>query len=144
MKAKAQHSKTYEGESVSCSVVSGSLQPMDCSTPGSSVCGILQARILEQVAISFSRESSQARNQIWVSYFAGRFFTDWAIREVCRAPSINHILPLSSFFLLKLRKGNSLVVLWLRLRASTTVGLGLILGQGTNIPQVAQHSQKNK
>ena len=29
--------------------------PIDCSPPGSSVCGILQARILEQVAISFSR-----------------------------------------------------------------------------------------
>ena len=39
---------------VSCSVVSDSLQFMDCSPPGSSVCEILQARILEWVAISFS------------------------------------------------------------------------------------------
>ena len=37
--------------------------PMDCRLVGSSVCGILQARILEWVAISFSRESSQARDQ---------------------------------------------------------------------------------
>ena len=37
--------------------------PMDCSPPGSSVHGILQARILESVAISFSRESSQPRDQ---------------------------------------------------------------------------------
>ena len=37
--------------------------PMDCSPPGSSVCGILQARILEWVAIPFSRGSSQPRNQ---------------------------------------------------------------------------------
>ena len=37
---------------VSCSVVSDSVTPMDCSPPGSSVRGILQARILEWVAIS--------------------------------------------------------------------------------------------
>ena len=36
--------------------------PMDCSPPGSSVHGILQARILEWVAIPFSRESSQPRD----------------------------------------------------------------------------------
>ena len=37
--------------------------PMDCGLPGSSVHGILQPRILEQVAVSFSREHSQPRNQ---------------------------------------------------------------------------------
>ena len=37
--------------------------------------GILQARILEWVAISFSRGSSQPRDQTQVSHFAGRFFT---------------------------------------------------------------------
>ena len=47
---------------------------MDYSLPGSSVHGILQARILEWVAISFSRGSSQPRNQTWVFYIAGRFF----------------------------------------------------------------------
>ena len=50
--------------------------PMDCSPPGSSVHGILQARILEWVAISFSRGSSQPRNQTQVSCIAGKFFTD--------------------------------------------------------------------
>ena len=54
---------------------------MDCSLPGVSVCGILQARILEWVAVSCSRESSHPRNQIQVSCIAGRFFTDWATRE---------------------------------------------------------------
>ena len=49
--------------------------PIDRSLPGSSVCGILQARILEWVAIPFSRGSSQLRDRIWVSYVAGRFFT---------------------------------------------------------------------
>ena len=41
--------------------------PMDCSPPGSSVHRILQARILEWVAISFSRGSSKPRNQTRVS-----------------------------------------------------------------------------
>ena len=45
------------------------------SPPGSSVHGILQARILEWVAISFSRGSSQPRDQTWVSHMAGRLFT---------------------------------------------------------------------
>ena len=49
---------------------------MDCSLWGSSVHGIHQARISEWVALSFSRGSSQPRNQIWLSCSAGRFFTE--------------------------------------------------------------------
>ena len=49
--------------------------PMDCSLPGSSVLGILQARILEWIAIPFSRGSSQPRGRTGVSCIAGRFFT---------------------------------------------------------------------
>ena len=55
--------------------------PMDCRPPGSSVHGILQARILEWVAIPFSRGSSQPRDGTWVSSIAGRFFTFWAAKE---------------------------------------------------------------
>ena len=55
--------------------------PMDCSLPGSSVHGIFQARVLEWVAIAFCRGSSQPRDRTWVSCFAGRLFTLWAIRE---------------------------------------------------------------
>ena len=65
----------------SCSVVSDSLRPMDCSPPGSSVCRILQARIEEWVAIPFSRESSPSRDWTLVSCIACRFFTFWDIRE---------------------------------------------------------------
>ena len=54
---------------------------MDCSLPGSSVHGIFQARILEWVAIPFSRASSQPRDWTQVSCIAGRFFTVWATRE---------------------------------------------------------------
>ena len=49
--------------------------PMDCSPPGSSVHGSLQARILEWVAIPFSRESSWPRDQTRVSCITGRIFT---------------------------------------------------------------------
>ena len=38
---------------------------MDCNSLGSSVCGILQARILEWVSISFSKRSSQSTGQTW-------------------------------------------------------------------------------
>ena len=55
---------------------------MDCNPPGSSIYGILQARILEWVAISFSRGSSQPRDQTQVSHIVGRRFTIWATREV--------------------------------------------------------------
>ena len=47
----------------------------DCSPPGSSVCGILHARMLEWVAIPFSRGSSRPRDQTRVSCVAGRIFT---------------------------------------------------------------------
>ena len=55
--------------------------PMDCSSPGSSVLGILQARILEWVAISFSRGSFWPRDWTWVSCITWRFFIVWATRE---------------------------------------------------------------
>ena len=55
--------------------------PMDWGSPGSSVHGILQARILEWVAISFSKRSSQPRDQTEISSIEGRLFTIWATRE---------------------------------------------------------------
>ena len=55
--------------------------PMDCSPPGSSIHGIFQARILEWVAISFSRGSSRPRDQTQVSCIAGRRFNLQATRE---------------------------------------------------------------
>ena len=56
--------------------------PMDCSRQHSSIHGIFQARVLEWVAISFSRGSSQPRGRTWVSHIVGRHFTIWATREV--------------------------------------------------------------
>ena len=57
-------------------VMSNSYDTMDCSLPGFSVHKIFQARILEWVAISFSRGSSRPRNRTRVSCIVGRFFTN--------------------------------------------------------------------
>ena len=55
--------------------------PVDCSPPGSSIHGIFQAKVLEWVAISFSRGSSRPRDQTQVSHIIGRCFNLWATRE---------------------------------------------------------------
>ena len=65
--------------------------PMGYGLPGSSVHGIFQARILEWVAISFSRGSSWPRDRTQVSCIAGRCFTLWATREVLQ-PTIPLLL----------------------------------------------------
>ena len=54
---------------------------MNYNLPGCSPHGILQARILEWVAISFSRGSSLLGDRTQASCIAGRFFTNWATRE---------------------------------------------------------------
>ena len=83
--------------------------PMNCSPPGSSVHGILQASILEQVAIPFSRGSSPLRDRTQVSCIAGRFFTFWNTREAWdegyhllssgyRAGTVPNTLQINSFY----------------------------------------------
>ena len=76
--------------------------PMDCSLPRSSVHGIFQARVLEWVAISFSRGSSRPRDWTRVFRIAGRCFTIWATREVNKAWLLGSVmvpLPLRGRFL---------------------------------------------
>ena len=63
-------------ESQSCSVLSDSLQPQGIYSPRS-----LQARLLEWVAVPFSRGSSQPRDWTQVSCITGRFFISWVTRE---------------------------------------------------------------
>ena len=58
------------------SVVSDPLQPMDCSRQTFLSMGIVQARILQWVAMPFSRGSSRPRDRTYVSCIEGRFFTD--------------------------------------------------------------------
>ena len=62
--------------------------PMECNLQGSSFHGILQATVLEWVAISFSRESSRARDRTLVSCIPGRHFNLWATREAPRGRQI--------------------------------------------------------
>ena len=79
---------TFWGGGVKMLVAQSCLSLCDsrgCSPPGSSVCGILQAKILEWVAISFSRGSSRSWDRTQVLCIAGRFFTVWATREACLA-----------------------------------------------------------
>ena len=74
-----------ERNSVQCGACVPSCDPMNCSPPGSSVCGIFQARILEWVATLSSRGSSQSRDRTQVSCIAGGFFTTdatWEPREI--------------------------------------------------------------
>ena len=76
----------YRSQDRQCVVLAAELCPtlcnlMDCSPPGSSTRGILLARILEWIAISFSRGSLRPRDQTWVSCIAGRLFTVRATRE---------------------------------------------------------------
>ena len=75
------HKETYQNIMLvtqSCPTLG---DPMDCNSPGSSVCGILHAKILERVTISFSRRSYWPRNQTWVSCIADRCFTISATRK---------------------------------------------------------------
>ena len=67
--------------------MSDSLQPHLCSPPGSSVHEILQARMLEWVAIPFSKGFYWPRDQTCVSCITGGFFTIWIIKE---GPLINN------------------------------------------------------
>ena len=75
-------------QSLSC--VQFFCNPMDCSPPSSSVRAIFQARILEWVAISFSRESSRSRDRTQVSHIAGRRFNLCTTREALKSdPNTN-------------------------------------------------------
>ena len=75
-----QEQSGLESESENHSVVSDSLRPHGLYITAH---GILQARILEWVAVPFSRGSSQHRDQTQVSHIAGRLFTIWATRGSC-------------------------------------------------------------
>ena len=91
------HSTCWEPQYLSTVCCAKSLQscltlcdPMDWSLPDPSVHGILQAGILEWVALPSSRGSSQPRDQTQVSCISGRFFTVWATREPIMSCHCNH------------------------------------------------------
>ena len=74
MNYQCVHAKSLQSCLILC-------DPMDCTPPGSSVHGILQARILEWVAIPSSKGSSRPTDRTCSSCVAGRFHTTWATGE---------------------------------------------------------------
>ena len=83
---KWQHThKTYQSESEAAQSCPTLCDPMDCSPPGSSLHGILQARVLEWGAISFSRGSSQPRDRTRFSRISGGHSNLWATREALKS-----------------------------------------------------------
>ena len=129
-----------------CSFVSDSLWLHGLYLPGSSAHGILQARILEQVAISYSKGYSQPRGWIHVScvFYIGK----WILYHCAtwQAHLYNRSWERIGFWLedirkehlneMKSRNETSLVVQRLRLWAPSARGLGSIPSQGTMIPHV--------
>ena len=79
-----------KSESVSCPAVSDSLRTHGLQPTGSAVHGVIQARIMEWVAIPSSRETSWFRVWTQVSCDAGRFFTTWATRKAGAAILISN------------------------------------------------------
>ena len=85
-------------DSVCCCLVAKSCptlcDPMDCSPPGLSVHGIFQARILGWVVFSFSRGSSQPRDQNHIPWIGRWFLYLWVTRETLRMSSMSSSLEL--------------------------------------------------
>ena len=86
-----------KSEKVIRSVMSYSLWSYGLYPPGSSVHEILQARILEWVAIPFSRGSYWPRDRTCISCIAGRFFTIWATREALFTTLVKWLMFKTSF-----------------------------------------------
>ena len=89
--------------------------PTDCSLPGFSVLEVLQAKILEWIAIPFSRGTSQPRGQTLLSYITGIFFTIWATGKsylFSRWPRIL-MAHLNKIGLIQLQKWNNYPVIYL-------------------------------
>ena len=132
---------------------------MDCSLPGSSAQGIFQVRVLEWVAIAFSRtcsslisflESRSKERMTWLCVGPGLSYLSHLLEE-----SFSTALPLSLFHLQfptshsvlnTLRSGASLVILWLRLLASTIGArvLSLVEELSSPIPRPVAKKKKIK
>ena len=114
--------------------------PMGYSPPGPSVRGILQARILQWVAISFSRGSSRPRDRTEDSCIAGRFLIIWGTREV-----LEQWRPLFKYS--KVPQASRKTEFWV----NTALGLDLSLGHlkqrllipGYCVDQIAECGRKS-
>ena len=106
---KKRHAKVKVLVTQSCLTL---CDPKDCGPPGSSVHGILQARILQWVAVPTPRGSSQLRYRTQVSLIVGWFFTIWiwTNRVFRESPHIKHgkdltnvQAPIQTYFSKKIR-----------------------------------------
>lgn len=88
-----------QSEGVSGSVMLTLCDPMDCSLPSPSVQGISQAKIVECIAVPFSRGYSPPLNWTQVFCTAGRFFTNWATREAPKNTEVGCYFLLQGIFL---------------------------------------------
>ena len=100
-----------ESESVSHSSLSDFFDPMDASLLGSSVHEILQARILEWVAMPFSRQSSWPRDWTWVSCIAG----GWILYCLSQQVRVRISLYARRRTLLQVKFGSGTAEFWPRL-----------------------------
>ena len=119
---------------------------MDCSPPGSSVHGFLQARILERIATPSSRRSSQPRDRTQVSSTAGRSFTVLATREALwmgpqspapGGPSYSSARPRTPREQWTLWAGRALKSLLVSQSPSAGVPTGCLLPQGPHLTGTA-------
>ena len=107
-----------DGECSAYSVAKSCLtlcNPMDWSLTGSSVHGIFQARVLDWIVISFSRGSSQPRDQTWVFHIVDRRFTIWATINSRRLNYLPHCQRTVHYHTKNFFAETSLEGQWLRL-----------------------------
>ena len=127
---------------VNYSVVSTLCDPMDCSVPGSSFHGIVQARILEWVAIPFSRGCSSPRDQTHVSCTTDVFFTIWATWEALAVivQSLSHVQFFVTLWAAAHQASLSFIISWNLLRfmsvESVTLSNHFILCLSLLLPSV--------
>ena len=108
--------------------------PSDCSLPGSSVHGIFQARVLEWGAIAFSRGSYPLRTWPGSSALAGRFSTDWDMREAQIRPVCGLLIAVS---ILQLSDKHSVMLRILHLIITLSLFLNLL--QTLHISKCSPH-----
>ena len=112
-----EYSKHFESEvAYSCPTL---CKPIGCSLPSSSIHGIFQARVLEWVAISFSRGSSQSRDQTQVSRITGRRFSCYYFKKIfCSYSSWIMKLNLHS---VDCKRNPSIELIWLQQRLRVSI-----------------------
>ena len=118
-------------------------EPADYSPPSSSVHGILEARILEWVAVSFSRGSFQPRDRTYISGIASTLFTIWATRE--DLDILNFVQLFANEIIYQGRKKRAEIFsffFWVVFSFTTVVSV--CITQASHVPQMVKKSACNE